>query len=106
MEYTSHQQLSTKLESDFLLSSSVAEGQQFNQLQQLQEESNQDLVVEVLTLFFEDAERFLNELTIALSHESIAFKTLEAHVHQLKKVAPARKNQRSVLLLHMRRIMK
>ena len=39
---------------------------QFNQLQQLQDESNPDFVVEVVTLFFEDAERLLNELSKAL----------------------------------------
>ncbi|KAE9611952.1 hypothetical protein Lal_00048971 [Lupinus albus] len=58
--------------------------EQFNQLQQLQDESNPDFVVEVVTLFFEDAERLLNELTKALSQESIDFKRLDAHVHQLK----------------------
>ncbi|KAE9618989.1 hypothetical protein Lal_00046916 [Lupinus albus] len=58
--------------------------EQFNQLQQLQDESNPDFVVEVVTLFFENAERLLNELTIALSHESIDFKRLDAHVHHLK----------------------
>ncbi|CAL0300069.1 unnamed protein product [Lupinus luteus] len=40
--------------------------EQFNQLQQLQDESNPGFVVEVVTLFFEDAERLLNELTKAL----------------------------------------
>ncbi|OIV90836.1 hypothetical protein TanjilG_15569 [Lupinus angustifolius] len=58
--------------------------EQFNQLQQLQDESNPDFVVEVVTLFFEDAERLLNEMTIALSQESIDFKRLDAHVHHLK----------------------
>ncbi|OIW13838.1 hypothetical protein TanjilG_31727 [Lupinus angustifolius] len=58
--------------------------EQFNQLQQLQDESNPDFVVEVVTLFFEDAERLLNELTNTLSQENIDFKRLDAHVHQLK----------------------
>ncbi|KAL2325458.1 hypothetical protein Fmac_024516 [Flemingia macrophylla] len=57
---------------------------QFNQLQQLQDESNPDFVVEVVTLFFEDADRLLNELTKALGQPSIDFKRLDAHVHQLK----------------------
>jgi histidine-containing phosphotransfer protein len=39
---------------------------QFNQLEQLQDESNPDFVVEVVTLFFDDAERLLNELTTSL----------------------------------------
>ncbi|KAF1892469.1 hypothetical protein Lal_00010935 [Lupinus albus] len=67
-------------------------------LQQLQDESSPDFVVEVLTLFFEDADRLLNEMTIASSHEGIAFKTLDAHVHHLKRAAPAEKNQRSNIL--------
>ncbi|KAG4913965.1 hypothetical protein JHK86_054398 [Glycine max] len=57
---------------------------QFNQLQQLQDESNPEFVVEVVTLFFEDAERLLNELAKALGQESIDFKRVEAHVRQLK----------------------
>ena len=39
---------------------------QFNQLQQLQDESNPDFVVEVVSLFFEDSDRLLNELAKAL----------------------------------------
>ncbi|KAK2456479.1 histidine-containing phosphotransfer protein [Trifolium repens] len=57
---------------------------QFNQLEQLQDESNPDFVVEVVTLFFDDAERLLNELTTSLGQENIDFKKLDAHVHQLK----------------------
>ncbi|KAJ1433937.1 Signal transduction histidine kinase, phosphotransfer [Sesbania bispinosa] len=57
---------------------------QFNQLQQLQDESNPDFVVEVVTLFFEDAERLLNELAKALGQENIDFKRVDALVHQLK----------------------
>ncbi|XP_021894194.1 histidine-containing phosphotransfer protein 1-like [Carica papaya] len=58
--------------------------EQFNQLQQLQDESNPNFVVEVVSLFFEDSERLLNELTKALSQENIDFKKVDAHVHQLK----------------------
>ncbi|WVY93472.1 hypothetical protein V8G54_032560 [Vigna mungo] len=39
---------------------------QFNHLQQLQDESNPEFVVEVVNLFFEDAERLLNELAKTL----------------------------------------
>ncbi|KAL8490718.1 hypothetical protein ACS0TY_022642 [Phlomoides rotata] len=38
---------------------------QFNQLQQLQDESNPDFVLEVVSLFFEDSQRLLNDLTLA-----------------------------------------
>uniref|UniRef100_A0A5B7B276 Histidine-containing phosphotransfer protein n=1 Tax=Davidia involucrata TaxID=16924 RepID=A0A5B7B276_DAVIN len=57
---------------------------QFTQLQQLQDESNPDFVVEVVSLFFEDSERLLNELTKALDQQSVDFIKVDAHVHQLK----------------------
>ncbi|XP_059312117.1 histidine-containing phosphotransfer protein 1-like [Lycium ferocissimum] len=58
--------------------------EQFVQLQQLQDESNPDFVVEVVSLFFEDSERLLNELAKALNQPNVDFKKLDAHVHQLK----------------------
>ncbi|XP_050221139.1 histidine-containing phosphotransfer protein 1-like [Mercurialis annua] len=57
---------------------------QFTQLQQLQDESNPDFVVEVVSMFFEDSERLINELTKALEQKSVDFKRIDAHVHQLK----------------------
>uniref|UniRef100_A0A2P2J5I2 Histidine-containing phosphotransfer protein n=1 Tax=Rhizophora mucronata TaxID=61149 RepID=A0A2P2J5I2_RHIMU len=57
---------------------------QFTQLQFLQDESNPDFVVEVVSLFFEDSERLLNDLTRALDQPSVDFKKVDAHVHQLK----------------------
>ncbi|KAG6750559.1 hypothetical protein POTOM_045055 [Populus tomentosa] len=58
--------------------------EQFNQLQQLQDESNPDFVVEVVTLFFEDSERLLDELAKALEQQSVDYRKIDAHVHQLK----------------------
>ncbi|XP_042987517.1 histidine-containing phosphotransfer protein 1-like isoform X1 [Carya illinoinensis] len=58
--------------------------EQFNQLQQLQDESNPDFVVEVVSLFFEDSERLLNELAKALEQKTIDFRKVDAHVHQFK----------------------
>ncbi|GFP85770.1 histidine-containing phosphotransfer protein 1, partial [Phtheirospermum japonicum] len=57
---------------------------QFGQLQLLQDESNPDFVFEVVTLFFEDSERILNDLTIALDQQNVDFKKIDANVHQWK----------------------
>ncbi|KAK9292236.1 hypothetical protein L1049_021023 [Liquidambar formosana] len=57
---------------------------QYTQLQQLQDESNPDFVVEVVSLFFEDSERLLNELDRALDQQSLDFRRVDSHVHQLK----------------------
>ncbi|XP_058222358.1 histidine-containing phosphotransfer protein 1-like [Rhododendron vialii] len=57
---------------------------QFNQLQQLQDESNPEFVVEVVSLFFQDSQRLVNELAKDLEQQSVDFKKVDAHVHQLK----------------------
>ncbi|KAE8660110.1 Histidine-containing phosphotransfer protein 1 [Hibiscus syriacus] len=57
---------------------------QFLQLQQLQDESNPDFVVEVVSLFFDDSEKLLNDLSMALDQPNVDFKKVDAHVHQLK----------------------
>ncbi|KAK4282837.1 hypothetical protein QN277_014165 [Acacia crassicarpa] len=58
--------------------------EQFIQLRQLQDESNPQFAVEVVSLFFEEAERLLDELAKGLSQENTDFKRLDAQVHQLK----------------------
>ncbi|KAE9459075.1 hypothetical protein RHGRI_021218 [Rhododendron griersonianum] len=57
---------------------------QFNQLQQLQDDSNPEFVVEVVSLFFQDSQRLVNELAKDLEQQSVDFKKVDAHVHQLK----------------------
>jgi histidine-containing phosphotransfer protein len=57
---------------------------QFTQLQQLQDESNPEFVFEVVSLFFDDSERILNDLTRALEQQIVDFKSIDSHVHQLK----------------------
>ncbi|CAK9172872.1 unnamed protein product [Ilex paraguariensis] len=57
---------------------------QFLQLQQLQDESNPDFVVEVVSLFFEDSEKLLNDLTKTLDQQFVDYKRVDAQVHQLK----------------------
>ncbi|KAL3681485.1 hypothetical protein R1sor_024441 [Riccia sorocarpa] len=57
---------------------------QFNQLQLLQDANNPDFVAEVVSLFFEDSEKLLDQLTEALETEPIDYKKVDAHVHQFK----------------------
>ncbi|KAK2646700.1 hypothetical protein Ddye_021895 [Dipteronia dyeriana] len=57
---------------------------QFLQLQQLQDDTNPDFVAEVVSLFFEDSQRLLNDLTRTLDQPNVDFKIVDAHVHQLK----------------------
>ncbi|KAK6937467.1 Signal transduction histidine kinase, phosphotransfer (Hpt) domain [Dillenia turbinata] len=58
--------------------------EQFTQLHKLQDESNPDFVEEVVTLFFNDSERLLNELTNALEQQNVDFKKVDGYVHQFK----------------------
>ncbi|CAK9175866.1 unnamed protein product [Ilex paraguariensis] len=57
---------------------------QFVQLQKLQDESNPDFVVEVVSLFFEDSEKLINNLASALQQQIVDYKQVDAHVHQFK----------------------
>ncbi|KAJ0229821.1 Histidine-containing phosphotransfer protein 1 [Hirschfeldia incana] len=57
---------------------------QFLQLQQLQDESNPDFVSQVVTLFFQDSDRILNDLSLSLDQQVVDFKKVDPHVHQLK----------------------
>ncbi|CAA0825504.1 Histidine-containing phosphotransfer protein 5 [Striga hermonthica] len=57
---------------------------QFVQLQKLQDGDNPDFVVEVISLFFEDSEKLINNLAIALQQPVVDFKQVDAHVHQFK----------------------
>lgn len=57
---------------------------QFTQLQMLQDASNPDFVTEVVSLFSEDSERLLTELTKALDQELLDYKKVDAYVHQFK----------------------
>lgn len=57
---------------------------QFIELQKLQDDCNPDFIVEVVSLFFEDSERLLNDLTTALEETDVDFQKIDGHVHQLK----------------------
>ncbi|KAL1550212.1 peroxiredoxin type-2 [Salvia divinorum] len=58
--------------------------EQYLQLQKLQDESNPDFVCEVVSLFFDDSEKLLNNLATALQQQVVDFKQVDAHVHQFK----------------------
>ncbi|CAH9102851.1 unnamed protein product [Cuscuta europaea] len=58
--------------------------EQFLQLQKLQDQSNPDFVLEVVSLFFKDSEILLHNMANALQQQLVDFKQLDAHVHQLK----------------------
>nr|XP_017232886.1 PREDICTED: histidine-containing phosphotransfer protein 1-like isoform X2 [Daucus carota subsp. sativus] len=71
---------------DFL-SSLYREGlldDQFLQIQKLQDERNPDFVNEVVTLFFEDSEKLLHNLAIALDQQHVDYQKVDACVHQFK----------------------
>ncbi|XP_049411652.1 histidine-containing phosphotransfer protein 1-like [Solanum stenotomum] len=57
---------------------------QFLQLQKLQDESNPDFVFEVVSLFFEDSEKLINNLAAALQQQVVDFKQVDSHIHQFK----------------------
>eukprot|EP00252_Welwitschia_mirabilis_P009454 TRINITY_DN22037_c0_g2_i1.p1 TRINITY_DN22037_c0_g2~~TRINITY_DN22037_c0_g2_i1.p1 ORF type:complete len:152 (-),score=32.44 TRINITY_DN22037_c0_g2_i1:421-876(-) len=58
--------------------------EQFTQLQQLQDDSNPDFVAEVVSLFFQDAEKILDDLSKTLNQHPVDFKKVDAYVHQFK----------------------
>ncbi|BBN15590.1 histidine-containing phosphotransfer peotein [Marchantia polymorpha subsp. ruderalis] len=57
---------------------------QFTQLQLLQDANNPDFVAEVVSLFFEDSEKLLEQLTESLETTPIDYRKVDAHVHQFK----------------------
>ncbi|KAJ3681565.1 hypothetical protein LUZ60_016054 [Juncus effusus] len=57
---------------------------QFQQLQMLQDESTPDFVAEVITLFCDDSERIISELTNLLQQQVVDYVKVDAYVHQLK----------------------
>ncbi|XP_045825609.1 histidine-containing phosphotransfer protein 5-like isoform X2 [Trifolium pratense] len=57
---------------------------QFSQLQKLQDDSSPDFVIEVMTMFFDDSEKLLNNISRALEQIPVNFKQIDAYVHQQK----------------------
>ncbi|KAM0940354.1 putative signal transduction histidine kinase, phosphotransfer (Hpt) domain, HPT domain superfamily [Dioscorea sansibarensis] len=70
-----------------LMDSMYQEGlldEQFQQLQSLQDETNPCFVMEVVTLFCDDAERIFGELDRIMNQPVIEFQQVDAYIHQLK----------------------
>ncbi|KAM7253942.1 hypothetical protein ACFE04_031624 [Oxalis oulophora] len=58
---------------------------QFTQLQKLQDDSSPEFVLEVVSLFFQDSEKLINQMAAALeSPQNVDFMKVDSHVHQLK----------------------
>ncbi|XP_022868490.1 histidine-containing phosphotransfer protein 1-like isoform X3 [Olea europaea var. sylvestris] len=57
---------------------------QYVQLQKLKDESNPEFVVEVVSIFFEDSEKLLNDLACSLQQQVVDFKKVDGYVHQFK----------------------
>ncbi|CAA3000308.1 histidine-containing phosphotransfer 1-like [Olea europaea subsp. europaea] len=57
---------------------------QYVQLQKLQDDSNPEFVVEVVSIFFEDSEKLLNDLASSLQQQVVDFKKVDGYVHQFK----------------------
>ncbi|CAL5208958.1 unnamed protein product [Lathyrus oleraceus] len=57
---------------------------QFSQLQKLQDDSSPDFVYEVITLFFADSDKLLNNMSHELAQVPVNFKQIDAHAHQQK----------------------
>ncbi|GAA0172147.1 hypothetical protein LIER_26030 [Lithospermum erythrorhizon] len=57
---------------------------QFLELQKLRDDSNPNFVAEVVSLFFDDSEKLINNLATALHQQVVDYKQVDAHVHQFK----------------------
>ncbi|XP_022851065.1 histidine-containing phosphotransfer protein 1-like isoform X1 [Olea europaea var. sylvestris] len=57
---------------------------QYVQLQKLQDDSNPEFVGEVVSIFFEDSEKLLNDLASSLQQQVVDFKKVDGYVHQFK----------------------
>mmetsp|Transcript_3113 Transcript_3113/g.9227 ORF Transcript_3113/g.9227 Transcript_3113/m.9227 type:complete len:133 (+) Transcript_3113:191-589(+) len=70
-----------------LVSSAIATGilsEQFEQLRELQDESNPDFVRGLIALYFEDASKKLKQLGQLLAQGNVEFSVLDSVVHQFK----------------------
>ncbi|KAH9613453.1 hypothetical protein KSS87_007809, partial [Heliosperma pusillum] len=57
---------------------------QFTQLQKLADESSPDFVDDIVTLFFQDSDKLIENLARALEQHVVDFNQVSNHAHQLK----------------------
>jgi len=57
---------------------------QYKQLQMLADESSPDFVYEVVSLFFQDSEKLIENLAKALDKSDVDFNQVSNHAHQFK----------------------
>ncbi|CAH1412817.1 unnamed protein product [Lactuca virosa] len=57
---------------------------QFTQLQKLQDESDPDFLVGLVSVFIDDSKKLLDTLTTAFQQKTVDYKQVSLHVHRFK----------------------
>ncbi|KAG9456047.1 hypothetical protein H6P81_000555 [Aristolochia fimbriata] len=89
-----------KKQRDELVKSMLEEGlvdDNFNEVEALGGDTNREFLVDLISLFIEDAERILSELTKTLSKPDVDFHVADALVHQVKGTSSSVGGQKIVV---------